>query len=265
MSIHASHDDAYAVRDSGWVQLFAENPQEAYDLSICAFPIAEDPEVRTPTMICMDCFLTTHSTVAVTLETDKDILKFIGPNKPIRPLLNLDNPASYGEFAKPDTYQEFKYTQQLGHHNALEKSKEILAKFDKKFGRLSGGLVETKGKGKVAIICLGSIAGTINKLIDSEDITLIRPRLYRPFPATELKKQLEKFDRIIVLDRSSQCGAQYAPLCTEIKALGLKGEIKNVVFGLGSRETNTRDIKQLIDNYDTLPNDTPYWLNLRSK
>ncbi len=264
LSIHASHDDAYAIRDSGWIQFFAENPQEAYDLTICAFPVAEDKTVRTPAMVGMDCFLTTHSNVRVTLEADDDIARFVGPFVPVRPLLDLESPASYGTFAKPDTYMEFKHAQQVGHHAALEKSTSILADFEKKFGRLGGGLIPTEGNGKTAIVCLGSVAGTVRELvIAGEDVTLVRPRLFRPFPTDELKSKLAGFDRIIVLDRSSQCGAQFAPLAMEIKALGLKGEIKNVVFGLGARETNAADIKNLVDDFASLPSNTPSWLNLR--
>lgn len=264
LSIHCSHDDAYMVRDSGWIELFAENPQEAYDLTICAALIAEAKEVRTPLLMCMDCFLTTHTTVKVQLESDTDVQKFIG--KPILGdhLFDLEHPKSFGTFAKPDTYQEFKYAQLQGQLNALKQAETIFSKFEKKFGRLGGGLVTKEGKGKLAVVCLGSIAGTVREILKGrDDVSLVRPRMFRPFPVEVLKEQLKDFDQILVLDRSSQCGAQFAPLAMEIKALGLKGEVKNIVFGLGSRETNADDIESFINNFKTLPSDMPTWCNLR--
>ena len=266
LSIHCSHDDAYMVRDSGWIELFAENPQEAYDLTLCAAQIAEAKEVRTPLLMCMDCFLTTHTTVKVQLESDIDVQKFIG--KPILGdhLFDLEHPKSFGTFAKPDTYQEFKYAQLQGQLHALKQAEMVFSKFEKKFGRLGGGLVTKEGKGKLAVVCLGSIAGTVREILkEREDITLVRPRMFRPFPVEVLKEQLKDFDQILVLDRNSQCGAQFAPLATEIKALGLKGEVKNIVFGLGSRETNADDIKAFINDFEKLPSDMPTWCNLREK
>lgn len=266
LSIHCSHDDAYAVRDSGWIQLFATDPQEAYDLTLSAYPIAENPQVQTPIMICMDCFHTTHTTTQVQLETDTKVQKFIGPIPPRDNLLDLQNPKTFGTFSKPDTYQEFKYNQHQGQQHSIKEAEKIFTKFNKTFGRLSSGLITTEGKGKLAVICLGSIAGTIRELVlTDKDITLIHPRMYRPFPTEALKKSLKDFDRILVLDRNSPCGAQYAPLATDIKNLGLKAEIKTVVYGLGSRETNADDIEQIIDNFHTLPTTAPHWLNLRGE
>lgn len=264
LSIHCSHDDAYAIRDAGWIQFFAENPQEAYDLTLCAFLIAEAKEVRTPTMIGMDCFLTTHTTVKVQLESDTDVQKFIGEITPGDSLFDLENPKSFGTFAKPDTYQEFKYAQLQGQFNAIQKTESVFNTFEKKFGRLNGGLVTKEGTGKIAVVCLGSIAGTVREITNTrEDIALVRPRIFRPFPIEALKEQLQDFEQILVLDRNSQCGAQFAPLAMEIKALGLKGEVKNVVFGLGSRETNADDIETFINDFENLPSDTPTWCNLR--
>jgi pyruvate ferredoxin oxidoreductase alpha subunit len=266
LSIHCSHDDAYAIRDAGWIQLFAENPQEAYDLTLCAFSIAEAKNVRTPLMVGMDCFLTTHTTVKVQLESDKNVQKFIGDIVPGNSLFDLENPKSFGTFAKPDTYQEFKYAQLQGQHNALERAETVFSDFEKKFGRLGGGLVTKEGGGKIAVVCLGAIAGTVREIVKRrDDIALVRPRMFRPFPVEVLKEHLKNFDQILVLDRNSQCGAQFAPLAMEIKALGLKGKIKNVVFGLGSRETNADDIEKFINNFEKLPDDIPSWCNLREK
>ncbi len=264
LSIHCSHDDAYAVRDSGWIQLFAENPQEAYDLAICAFPIAEAKEVRTPVIIGMDCFLTTHTTTKVLLESDNDAQNFVGKIVPGNSLFDLKNPKSFGTFAKPDTYQEFKYAQLQGQLHAIKQAETVFSDFHKKFGRLDGGLVKKEGKGKLAVVCLGSIAGTVREILkEQNNIALVRPRMFRPFPVDALKKQLKDFDQILVLDRNSQCGGQFSPLAMEIKALDIKGTIKNIVFGLGSRETNADDIKKFIDTFDSLPSDKPTWCNLQ--
>ncbi len=264
LSIHCSHDDAYAIRDTGWIQLFAENPQEAYDLTLCAFQIAEAKEVRTPLIIGMDCFFTTHTTVKVQIESDTDVQKFIGDIVPGDSLFDLENPKSFGTFAKPDTYQEFKYAQLQGQQNAFKQAKTVFSDFEKNFGRLGGGLVTREGGGKLAIVCLGSIAGTVREILkERNDVALVRPRMFRPFPVETLKEQLKDFDQILVLDRSSQCGAQLAPLAMEIKSLGLPGEIKNVIFGLGSRETNATDIEEFVNNFKKLPSDTPSWCNLR--
>jgi pyruvate ferredoxin oxidoreductase alpha subunit len=200
----------------------------------------------------------------VQLESDSDAQKFVGQPILSNHLFDLEHPKSFGTFAKPDTYQEFKYAQLQGQLNALKQAETVFSKFEKKFGRLSGGLVTKEGKGNIAIVCLGSIAGTVREILKGrDDIALIRPRMFRPFPVEILKEQLRDFEKILVLDRSSQCGAQFAPLAMEIKALGLKGEIKNVIFGLGSRETNANDIESFINNFKKLPIDTPVWCNLR--
>ena len=265
LSIHCSHDDAYAIRDAGWIQLFAENPQEAYDLTICAFPIAEAENVRTPVIVGMDCFLTTHTTTKVQLEQDAEVQRFIGKPSDKDSLIDLKNPQSFGTFSKPDTYMEFKYAQLQGQLNGMKQTESVLKNFEKKFGRLSGGLVTREGKGKTAIVCMGSISGTVRESIKTHpEVALVRPRLFRPFPVEAIKKQLEGFENILVLERNSQCGAQFSALALDIKALGLEANIKNVVFGRGSRETNADDISELIEKFEKLPVDTPYWCNLRS-
>ncbi len=273
LSIHCDHGDAMAVRSAGFIQLFAENAQEAYDFLLCAYRIAEDMKVRTPLMMCMDCFQTTHTSMNVQLESDQKVAKFVGEPILDKPLLDVENPVSYGNFDKPDFYMEHKRAQLEGLNNSEEVIKKIFAEFEKTFGRGSEDLVDTYQleDAEIGVVVLGSTAGTLRRTVDllrekGIKVGLIRPKVFRPFPTEELKKTLQGLNQVLVLDRTSPEGALYGPLGMEIASLFAHDDasptIKNAVYGLGSRETSYTDFAEVIERFDDL-GVTPEWINVR--
>ena len=273
LSIHGDHSDAMAVRDAGWVQIFAENPQEMYDFLITAPLIAETENVRTPVMVCMDCFQTTHTICNVVIESDAAVRDFVGTGEGGPSLLDLERPQSFGNFDRPDFYMEHRRAQLEGLANAGEAAKKIWEKFGKKFGRGSKDLVEVSGPAgaETAVVVLGAAAGTIRRAISflesekGQKVNLVRPKMFRPFPSAELKTILGNYKRVLVLDRTSPAGAKWGPLGTEMASLftGSKTpEIKNAIFGIGQRETSFADFAREIADFENLPSD-PKWINLR--
>ncbi len=273
LSIHCDHSDAMAVRDAGFIQLFAENAQEVYDFLLCAYRIAEDKKVRTPIMVTMDCFQTTHTSMNVLLESDKEVRDFVGEPILVNPLLDVAHPVAHGCFDKPDFYMEHRRAQLEGMKNAVPKIKEIFGEFAKKFGRGSAQLLdEYKTKdAEVGIVVLASTAGTIRRSIDllrkkGTKVGMIRPKVFRPFPKEDLKKSLSRFKKILVLDRMTPEGVSFGALGMEISAI-FAGEvcspiIKNAIYGLGSRETTYEDFAEMVEKFDNLPEE-PMWINLR--
>ncbi len=273
LSIHCDHNDIMSVRDAGWIQLFAENAQEMYDFLLCAYRIAEDKKVRTPIMVCMDCFQTTHTKINVLIESDKAVQKFVGEHLVLNSLLDIENPVSYGTFDKPNFYMEHRRAQLEGIKNAEEKTKEIFDDFAKTFKRGNSNLLDeyqTKDA-DIAIVVLASTAGTIRRTINllrsqGLKVGMIRPKVFRPFPANDLLTSLKQFKRVLILDRMSPAGATHGTLCSEISALFYEEkicpQIKNVIYGLGSRETTFEDFAEIVRDFDNLPQE-PKWINLR--
>ncbi len=275
LSIHCDHGDAMGVRDTGWIQIFAENAQEAYDFLLCAYKIAEDKKVRTPIMVCMDCFQTTHSLMNIVIESDKDVQDFIGEMILVNPLLDIQNPVSYGTFDKPNFYMEHRRAQVEGLLNAEKKAEEVFAEFAKKFGRGEGCLVEeyqTKDA-ETVIVTMASTAGTIRNTVDGlrkkgQKVGMVRLKMFRPFPTQTILKVLSKFKKVLILDRMSPAGSEFGAVGAEIMSAfyheETKPEMKNVIYGLGSRETNFEDFMKVVEDFDNLPV-RPKWINLREE
>lgn len=276
LSIHCDHGDAMAVRDAGFIQLYAENAQEAYDFLLCAYLIAEDEKVRTPIMICMDCFQTTHTLMNMVLESDDDVQKFIGEPTLVNPLLDVDNPVSYGNFDNPNFYMEHRRSQLEGLLNSEAKTIEVFEKFTKKFGRGSSNLLDEykTDDAEIVVVVMASTAGTMRRAVDTlresgHKVGMVRLKMFRPFPSESLRKSLGRFKKILVLDRMSPAGAEFGAVGAEISALFYSDDtphpkIRNCIYGLGSRETHAEDFVELIKDFDNLPM-TPKWINLREE
>lgn len=273
LSIHCDHTDAMSVRDAGWIQLYAENAQEVYDFLLCAYRIAEDKKVRTPIMICMDCFQTTHTKMNVLIESDQAVQKFVGEPIVINSLLDIENPVSYGTFDKPDFYMEHRRSQLEGLLNAEKKISEVFQEFSETFGRGSKNLLDEyqTEDAKTVVITMASTAGTIRRSVDllrkkGIKAGMVRLKVFRPLPQKALIKSLSRFKKILVLDRMSPSGANFGAVGSEISSLfndlEKKPQIKNVIYGLGSRETSFEDFADVIEDFENLPQ-VPKWINLR--
>jgi pyruvate ferredoxin oxidoreductase alpha subunit len=248
VNIHADHSDAMAQRDCGWVQLFSENAQEAYDNIIQAFKIAEHPEVKTPVLVGLDAFITSHTMTNMLVEETAEVAEFVGKCTPAYSLLDNDNPITVGSIDTPDYYFEHKVNQLQGMENARKVIKEVGKEFGDRFSRYYGYFESYKLEdADYAVVLMSSAAGTAKEVVDElrskgENVGLLKLRVFRPFPYRELKEKLSPLKAIAVLDRVLTPGSYGAPLFNEIRSAlyGLDKEKKPLVFpyvyGLGGRD-----------------------------
>jgi pyruvate ferredoxin oxidoreductase alpha subunit len=255
LNIWGDHSDVMAARDCGWIQYFAENGQEAFDLTLCAFRIAEDPAVLLPIMIHVDGFHLTHVVEPITLLEKSDVDKFIPPIKypyPLRP----DKPVTIGAFAPPFIYTETKRAED----NALRNSKKVILATWKEFNKLFGRSykpVETyrTEDARILLMTMGSFSETAMVAVDNlrekgEKIGLIHLRLWRPFPFAELREAVGNAATLLVLDRAVSVGGPGGPVCSEVRSAFYeakkKPDIIGFVGGLGGRDLSPNDFEYMV-------------------
>ncbi len=245
LNIHGDHSDAMGARDSGWIQLWSENGQEAYDNTVQALTIAENMDIRLPIMVCMDGFIISHSIERVEYLDDEAVKDFAGEYKPCNPLLDIKNPKSIGPLILPDAYMEYKRMQ----HEAMSKVKTVVLKTADKFAKISGrkyGLFETYrlDDAEIGIVILNSAAGTTKDVVDSFrekgiKAGLLKPRLFRPFPYQEVGESLKHLKAVCILDRADSFGAfgpLYAEIASSLYTYKTKPILINKIYGLGGRD-----------------------------
>lgn len=254
INIHCDHSDTMGARDAGWIQLFSENAQEAYDNMIQAVKIAEDMNVRLPVMVTQDGFIISHATERIETLEDEEVKNFIGPYQARYPLLDIEHPVTYGPLDLFDYYFEHKRSQ----IEAIENSPQIIEKVGEEFGKLSGryyGLVEEYklDDAELAVVALGSTCGTAKDTVDTlrekgKKVGLLKIRCFRPFPKEAIIKALAPLKAVAVLDRSASFGAFGGPVFTEIRSALYDAEHKpliiNFIYGLGGRDIFPADIEQ---------------------
>jgi pyruvate ferredoxin oxidoreductase alpha subunit len=254
LSIWTDHSDAMSARDCGWIQMFAENGQQAFDLTLCAFRIAEDPSVLLPTMVHIDGFYVSHTIEPVQLLGQDAVDKFLPEyNYPYQ--LNPDKPVTIGAFGPPFIYTESK----KAHEVALENSKKTILRVLKEFDKISGrnySLVESykAEEADVLLLCMGSFSETAMMAIDKmqaegRKVGLIRLRLWRPFPFDEFRKAVRKARILIVLDRALSLGS-IPPVASEVQAalypLKARPKVVSYVGTLGGREISAEGFQELV-------------------
>jgi pyruvate ferredoxin oxidoreductase alpha subunit len=255
INIHCDHSDIMGARDAGWVTLFAEDAQEAYDNTIMSVRIAEHPDVLLPVMTCLDGFITTHSIDRAQTMDDESVAAFVGEYTPTFPLLDTDNPVSHGNFAGlGGPYFEFKKQQRV----AIDASMKVIKEVGAEFAELSGrpfDVVDGWGMddADVAIVVIGSSAGNarhVARELRSKGVKagVLKVRLFRPFPTTELRDALKNVSAVAVLDRSESFGAEGGPLYLEVKSalydLDRRIPVVNYIYGLGGSDVRL----ELIEN-----------------
>ena len=252
INIHCDHSDSMLVRDSGVVQLFAENAQEAYDLMVMAPRIAEHPDVRLPVLVCQDGFTITHAAEPVQLLPDEVVRAFIGPYDCGQPLLDVAHPGTHGPFAMPDYYFEFRRSQAEALNAASRVIDEVAEELRRITGRLNGSLERYRiADADSVIVALGSSAGTIKEAVDElrdagERVGLVKIRAFRPLPARELRCLLSEAAEVIVLDRADSPGGA-PPLAADV-AFALAGESPRLyshVYGLGGRDLHPDAVRDI--------------------
>ena len=254
LSIHCDHSDSLAERDSGWIMFYAKDAQEIYDLTLQAFPIAENVKVRTPVMLCMDGLETTHTVMPVELFKAEEF-KALQNRTTLYSLLDASKPVTYGAAVKPDYYFEHRRSQLQG----LLEAPDVVQQVAKEFLKLSGRdytkpyVLSGSGQAKYAVIMLGSFAGTFEEYLPEAkpEVDLIRLRQYRPFPTEELKNLLENYQEVAVLDRTSPAGNTggplYADICTALT--GSKVKLRNYIYGLGGRTILKEHVLQVAADF----------------
>jgi pyruvate ferredoxin oxidoreductase alpha subunit len=255
LSVWGDQSDLISVRDTGWIQIIAENGQQAVDNIICAFRIAEDRRVLLPVMVHLDGFYLTHVIEPIIFPKQEDVDSYLPPNDYPLPL-NPDKPVTMGAFAPPITFTEAKWAQVKN----IEASKSVILEcwkdFGKKFGRHYLPIEKYKSDGaKTLIMTVGSFGETAQVAVDrlkaeGKDIGLISLRLWRPFPFEELRQAVKDADIVIVLDRAISVGGPGGAVASEVRS-ALYGQEKRpkvigFVGGLGGRDITVAGFEAII-------------------
>ncbi|MDD4250869.1 MAG: pyruvate ferredoxin oxidoreductase [Candidatus ainarchaeum sp.] len=255
LSIWNDHSDSMSERDQGWIQLFCEDIQEAFDTIIMAYKIAEKENVSLPIMVCADGFILTHVYEPVQIEEQEKITDFVGTYNP-KDFLDTKNPKTFGAFAQPNTYFEFKEQVQDAMMEALKEIKNVNEEFGKKFKRKYGdGLIELieMQDAEYALLIAGSTIGTAREVVKDlrkkgKKVGLIKLKSVRPFPTKELILASKKLKGLGIIDRHISLGYEGA-LCTETKAALVKEKVNVTGFiaGLGGRDIDRERIRHAFD------------------
>ena len=261
LNIHNDHSDAMGVRDAGWIMLFSENNQEAYDNMLMAHRIAEHKDVLLPLMVCQDGFITSHSIENIQLESDEEVKKFVGQYKPEHYLLNRDEPIAVG----PLDLQAYLFEHKVQQAEAMKKAKEVIKEVSEEFAEWTGRKYEFFEKYKlddaeIAIVCMNSTAGTTKAVVDrlrEQGIKagLLKIRMYRPFPAEEVAEALSHLKAVAILDKADSLngagGALFEDVTSAMYVNKKQVPMVNYVYGIGGRDTTE---KQLESVYTDLAN-----------
>jgi len=257
INIHCDHSDSMMARDSGWIQLYSENQQEVYDNTILAIKLAETNKIRLPVMVCQDGFITSHEVMRVDLLEDKQVKDFVGEHKAVYPLLDTDDPVTYGPLDLFDYYFEHKRQQSEALTHVFNTFNQISEEYSKISGRKLNLIEPYKlDDAELAIICLNSSAGTAKFIVDELrgwgiKAGLLKIRMFRPFPKQLVADALKKLKAFAVLDRSESFSLQGGPLFTEIRSalyeLNEKPKSINYIYGLGGRELTLDHLRQVFE------------------
>ena len=262
ININCDHSDSMGARDSGWIQIYSENNQEAYDNMIQAYPIAENKDVLLPIMVCQDGFITSHAVENIELLEDEKVKKFVGEYEPENYLLNAKKPLAVGPYSVTDYYMEAKVAQAHAMKNAKQAILEVAKKFEKLSGRKYGLFEEYKLEdADYAVVIIGSAAGTTKDTIDEmrqegKKVGLLKIRVFRPFPGEEIAKALEKVKSVAIMDRAESFNTQGGPLGVEVMSSLYKANNSskaiNYVYGLGGRDVTVDDMRKVFETLEEI-------------
>ena len=260
INIWNDHTDSMSQRDCGWIQIFAETNQEALDLHIQAFRLAE--ELSLPVMVCMDGFILTHAYEQVDLPTQQQVDAYLPPYEP-RQVLDPREPVSIGALVGPEAFMEVRYLAHARHMQALERIPQLAAEFKQVFGRDSGGLVHTyrAEDAETMVVAMGSVLGTIKDTVDEmrddgHKIGVLGITSFRPFPLAQVRAALQHARRVVVLEKSLAVGIG-GILSTDVRMAlsGIQLHGYTVVAGLGGRAITRKSLHKLFREaeQDALP------------
>ena len=275
LNIHNDHSDAMGVRDAGWIMLFSENNQEAYDNMLMAHRIAEHKDVQLPVMVCQDGFITSHSIENIELENDEEVKKFVGQYKPEHYLLNDKEPIAIG----PLDLQAYLFEHKAQQAEAMKNAKKVIKEVAKEFEKWTGRKYEFFEKYKlddaeIAIVCMNSTAGTTKAVVDElrekgVKAGLLKLRMFRPFPAEEIAEALQGLKAVAILDKADSLNAAGGALFEDVTSAMYVNKkqvpMVNYIYGIGGRDTTTMQIESVYnDLQEIVKTGNPYrYLGLR--
>ncbi len=270
LSIWNDQQDSISQRDTGWMQFYAENAQEALDLVLQAYRISENNEVLLPSMVCVDGFILTHTVEPVDVPSQEAVDKFLIPYKPKHAYLDPEDPMSLGTFTDPNYYMEARHDMEV----AMEGSKNIIREIHDEFAEVFGRKYDLVEKylcedAEIILVAMGSICGTIKTVIDSlreqgEKIGLLKVIAFRPFPKDEICEATKNADRIAVLDKNISLGIG-GVLYNEIKAK-MDLNASGFILGLGGRDVSPEDIKNIVNvTRNSTSDDKINWIGLKQE
>ncbi len=252
ININCDHSDGMGARDTGWIQIYAENNQEAYDNFIQAYPIAEDARVHLPVMICQDGFITSHAVENIELLEDERVREFVGEYEPEEFLLNPGRPVAVGPYSVSNYAMEAKKNQEL----AMENSKQVILEVAEKYRELTGRGFDLFEEYRTEdadyiILIMGSAAGTAKQAVDElrergKKAGVLKLRVFRPFPADEIAQALKNCKAAALMDRCESYNGNGGPLGSEVPAALFRNKIMietvNYIYGLAGRDFTVRDV-----------------------
>ena len=257
LNIHNDHSDAMGVRDAGWIMLFSENNQEAYDNLIMAHRIAENKDVLLPLMVCQDGFITSHSIENIELIEDDKVKEFVGTYKPEHYLLNDKEPIAVGPLDVQSYLFEHKYQQAEAMRNAKKVILEVAKDFEKMTGRKYSYFEEYRMEdAEIAVVCMNSTAGTTKTVVDELrekgiKAGMVKVRVFRPFPAEEIAEALGNLKAVAIMDKADSLnamgGALYEDVISSMYTAKKQVPAVSYVYGIGGRDTTSNNIHEVFD------------------
>lgn len=256
LSIWNDQQDSLALRDAGWIQLYAEDVQETFDLHLIAYKVAEDHRVLLPVFVCFDGFIISHTYEPVDIPEEAEVQAYIPPYQPVNKL-DADEPLSMGMYATPEYYMEFRYEIDQAMQRSHDVLKQAGKEFMDRFGRDYTELIESYrlDDADIAIVAMGSICGTIKDAVDEmraegRKVGLLKIRCFRPFPAEDIKKALSGIKKVGVFEKNISIGSRMkGAVGYEVKDAvdDSSVQVLSYVAGLGGRDIRIRDIKKMTD------------------
>ena len=262
ININCDHSDGMGARDTGWIQIYAENNQEAYDNYIQAFPIAEDPRVHLPVMVCQDGFITSHAVENIELLEDESVRNFVGEYEPEEYLLNPGKPVSFGPYAISAYSMEAKKAQEAAMERAGKVILEVADRFRVMSGRNYGFFEEYRTEdADLIMVIMGSAAGTAKAAVDElrqegRRVGVLKLRVFRPFPEKEIAEAIRRSGcrAAAIMDRCESYNGCSGPLGSEIPAALYRSKVMidtvNYIYGLAGRDFTVDHVRSIFDELE---------------
>ena len=262
ININCDHTDGMGARDTGWIQIYSENNQEAYDNFVQAYPIAEHKDVHLPIMICQDGFITSHAVENIELLEDEEVKNFVGEYEPEEFLLNVGKPIAVGPYSVSNYAMEARKNQEIAMENARDVILEVAKEFEKLSGRKYGFFEEYRMEdADYVMVIIGSAAGTAKQAVDDlraqgKKVGVLKLRVFRPFPAKEIAEALKNAKAVAIMDRCESYNANGGPLGMEVTAGLFRNKVMvetvNYIYGLAGRDFTVTDVYDIFGQLEDL-------------